>query len=75
MFTPEGGFLYSSWGAEAVYHVTSLGQKIPVVEGVDAPADIGYDIGRERVLVPLFNQNEVWIVDLPAQDAEGGAQG
>lgn len=75
VFTPEGGFLYSSWGAEAVYHVTSTGVKIPVVEGVDAPADIGYDIGRERVLVPLFNQNEVWIVDLAAQGAEGGAQG
>lgn len=72
VFTPQGGFLYSSWGAQAVYHVTNMGQKVTIVEGVDAPADIGYDAQRQRVLIPLFNQDEVWIVDL--QQSEGAQE-
>jgi sugar lactone lactonase YvrE len=69
VFTPDGAFLYSSWGGQAVYRVTPEGEKSTLVEGVDAPADIGYDAGRNRVLIPLFNQNEVWI---RSADGAGG---
>lgn len=65
VFLPDGGFLYSSWGTQSVYEVTNTGQKLTVVEGVEAPADIGYDARRNRVLIPLFNQNEVWIREVP----------
>jgi SMP-30/Gluconolactonase/LRE-like region len=68
-FTEDGGFLYSSWGASAVYEVTPTGQKVTAVEGVDAPASIGYDASRRRVLIPLFNLNEVWIRDVPGNGA------
>jgi hypothetical protein len=68
-FTEDGGFLYSSWGASAVYEVTPTGQKVTVVEGVDAPASIGYDASRRRVLIPLFNRNEVWIRDVSTDGA------
>jgi hypothetical protein len=70
-FIGEGGFLYSSWGASAVYQVTPAGEKITVVGGVDAPASIGYDASRRRVLVPLFNQDEIWIRDVPGAGADG----
>lgn len=63
-FTPDGGFLFSSWGDQAIYRVDGAGTQSVVVADVPAPADIGYDAGRNRVLVPLFQANEVWIVDL-----------
>lgn len=65
VFLPDGGFLYSSWGAQAVYEVTAAGQKVTVVEGVESPADIGYDARRGRVLIPVFNLDEVWIREVP----------
>jgi hypothetical protein len=58
---PDGGFMMSSWGDSAVYRVGRDGKVTKAVTGVEAPADIGYDARRNRVLVPLFNANEVLI--------------
>ncbi|MGH2373739.1 MAG: SMP-30/gluconolactonase/LRE family protein [bacterium] len=58
---PGGGFLVSSWGGSAVYRVARDGMAKPVVENVKAPADIGYDGKRSRVLIPLFMDNKVVI--------------
>lgn len=63
-FTNDGGFVFSSWGDQAVFHVSASGEQTAIAEGVEAPADIGYDAGRNRVLVPLFLANEVLFVDL-----------
>jgi len=53
----------SSWEASALY--TPDGDSFKeVVSGLDAPADIGLDTKRGRVLVPLFNQNAVAIHQL-----------
>lgn len=60
----DGGFLMSSWGDQAVYRVGGDGSVSQVLSDVDAPADIGYDRERNRVLVPLFNANEVRVVPL-----------
>lgn len=54
------GFLVSSWDDQAVYHVMANGAREIVVEGVEAPADIGLDRTRNRILIPLFNGNAVW---------------
>jgi len=56
---PDGGFLMSSWGDRCVYRIGGDGKVSKVVTDVDGPADIGYDATRNRVLVPLFNGNEV----------------
>jgi hypothetical protein len=61
----DGGFLLSSWGDQAVYRIAGDGTRTRVLSGVEAPADIGVDRVRNRVLVPLFNGNEVRIVPLP----------
>ncbi|MGD2071521.1 MAG: SMP-30/gluconolactonase/LRE family protein, partial [Gemmatimonadota bacterium] len=66
VFTRDGGFLFSSWGNQAVYQVTAEGQVSPVVEGVAAPADIGYDATRNRVLIPLFNDDRIVVQELGA---------
>jgi hypothetical protein len=58
---PDGGFMMSSWGDSAVYRVGGDGKVTKPVTGVEAPADIGYDARRNRVLIPLFNANEVLI--------------
>lgn len=57
----DGSFLMSSWGDQCVYRIGGDGALTRVMEGVEAPADLGYDAGRNRVLVPLFNANRVVI--------------
>lgn len=57
--------LVSSWEGQAVYLGTPSGPFTAVVSGVEAPADIGHDAKRHRVLIPLFTANEVRIVPLP----------
>lgn len=58
---PGGAYLVSSWAASAVYRVDRAGMAKAVVEKVKAPADIGYDGKRSRVLIPLFMDNRVVI--------------
>lgn len=58
---PDGRLLVSSWGSSCVYAVAAEGSMECVVEGVEAPADIGYDATRNRVLIPLFNTSELRI--------------
>jgi hypothetical protein len=74
-FTADGGFLFSSWGDSSVHLVQPDGTVVTVVDGVQAPADIGYDATRNRVLVPLFMDDAILIVELPAPEAgpAGGA--
>lgn len=56
---PDGGLLASSWGDQCVYHLAPGGVMTKALSGVEAPADIGFDATRNRVLVPLFNANRV----------------
>ena len=63
--TPDGQFLISSWGANAIYKGPPGGPFEAVISNVDAPADIGLDTKRNRVLVPLFKTNIVQIHVLP----------
>lgn len=56
---PDGRLLISSWAAKTVYVGPHTGPFEPLITGVNAPADIGYDTKRDRVLVPLFNDHEI----------------
>lgn len=57
----DGSLLVSDWGASCVHRVTPDGGSTCMVGEVDSPADIGVDQERNRVLIPLFSANEVWI--------------
>jgi sugar lactone lactonase YvrE len=57
--TGDGTLYVSSWEGQAVYRVTPDGQVSTVVENVEAPADIGWDSRRHRLLIPLFNGNRI----------------
>lgn len=56
---PGGDVLVSSWDASAVYRGRPGGPWREFIKDVKSPADFGYDTKRNRVLVPLFNENEV----------------
>jgi sugar lactone lactonase YvrE len=58
---PDGSFLVSSWDGKAVYRGTPGGTFQPVVQNVDAPADLGFDSKRNRILIPHFMENRVSI--------------
>jgi sugar lactone lactonase YvrE len=64
---PDGRLLISSWATKTVYRGPKHGPFKPLVERVSAPADIGYDTKRNRLLIPRFNDHiiELRILDAP----------
>lgn len=54
-------FYISSWAGDAVYRGPLRGPFEVVVQGVDTPADIGFDSKRDRLLLPKMMANEVTI--------------
>jgi hypothetical protein len=62
--TPAGAFLMSSWAGGAVYRLGPGGLYTTEITDLEAPADIGLDAARNRLLIPLFMANEVLIVPL-----------
>jgi len=62
--TKDGRLLVSSWDGSAVYAISPDGEITTAAEDLPAPADIGWDAGRGRLLVPLFNDNAVAIIPL-----------
>ncbi|HSG64781.1 MAG TPA: hypothetical protein VLD39_07265 [Gammaproteobacteria bacterium] len=61
----DGRVLMSSWGDSCIYEMSADGTMTCIIPDVAAPADIGVDLGRSRVLVPLFNANAVMIRSVP----------
>jgi streptogramin lyase len=64
METAGGDLLVSSWEGSAVYRVTPDRVISTAADELPAPADIGWDEGRRRLLVPLFTTNAVVILPM-----------
>jgi hypothetical protein len=60
----KGEHLISSWEGQAVFKVDARGVATQVLQGLKAPADIGWDSKRKRVLVPRFEENRVEVYEL-----------
>jgi sugar lactone lactonase YvrE len=60
----NGTAIVSSWDGQALFRGHPGGSFAAILSPVPAPADIGFDADRYRLLVPLFEKNEVWIVTL-----------
>jgi hypothetical protein len=58
---PDGTVLVSSWLGEGIYRGSPGAEFEPILTGIDAPADIGYDTKRHRLLVPIPGANQVTI--------------
>lgn len=54
----DGRFVISSWGGSALYALNRDNTYTVLMDSIDAPADLGYDTKRNRILVPLFKQNK-----------------
>ena len=52
----------SSWGGSAIYALNKNNEFTVLADTLDAPADIGFDSKRQRLLIPLFKQNKVVIL-------------
>lgn len=61
----EDKVLISSWECQCVYAGPVKGPFEPAITDVQAPADIGWDSRRKKVLVPLFQDNAVVIYPEP----------
>ena len=60
----ERDVLVSSWGSKSVLLGKPGGVFTPIIEDLRAPADLGYDSKRNRVLIPLFQDDAVLIHQL-----------
>lgn len=58
----DGRFVTSSWGGSAIYVEDKVGKYSVLADSLDAPADLGVDTKRNRLLIPLFKQNKVVIL-------------
>jgi sugar lactone lactonase YvrE len=61
----DGSMLVSSWDGGAVYRIGIEGDATEVFGGITAPADIGFDAKRGRVLIPHFRHDRVEARSLP----------
>jgi sugar lactone lactonase YvrE len=59
-----GDLFVSSWEGESVFRGRPAGPFAEAIRGLKAPADIGHDLWRNRILIPLFNDNAIRIVPL-----------
>jgi len=57
----DGTTFVTSWIGKAVYRASKRGEFTPLLRGLAAPADIGYDTTRRRLLVPNSPMNQVTI--------------
>jgi sugar lactone lactonase YvrE len=59
----DGRALYTSW-ADSSLSVFANGTSTTLLKGLPSPADIGYDVKRQRIAIPLFNDGKVVFVKL-----------
>jgi len=64
--TKEGRILISSWEGSLVLAGKPGSEFVELVSGVEAPADIGYDSKRNRLLIPLFTKDSLVFHQLDA---------
>lgn len=59
VFDDRGWLFVSSWEASGIYHGPPSGPFELAFGDLPSPADIGVDLSRKRLLIPLFNANKV----------------
>jgi len=60
----DGRLVISSWGGSAIYALNTDNTYSVLMDSLDAPADLGFDTKRNRILVPLFKQNKMVFLPL-----------
>jgi DNA-binding beta-propeller fold protein YncE len=69
LITPGQRLLVSSGAGSAVYiskaSVAGAGEFEPLIGDLHSPADLGYDPKRRQLIVPLLEENALYIQELP----------
>lgn len=71
VLTPGGRLIVSSWEASSVFIAAASPASDgsvtfePLIAELTSPADIGYDVKRRQLIVPLFRENALYIQELP----------
>jgi len=72
VLTPGGRLIVSSWEASSVFIAAAAapapGEPTsfePLITDLTSPADLGYDVKRRQLIVPLFRENALYIQELP----------
>lgn len=60
----DGRLIMSSWAGSALYILNKDNSYSILADGLDAPADLGFDSKRQRVLIPLFKQDKLVFLQL-----------
>jgi hypothetical protein len=67
---PDRGFLISDWSEGAIIRIHPTAEMETVLTGLEAPADIGFDEIRSRLLIPLFMDDAILIVEIEVEVME-----
>ena len=57
----DGSMVVTSWLGKELYRGKAGGNFGAILAGINAPADIGYDTRRHRLLVPSSSANQVTV--------------
>ncbi len=60
----NGEAFVSSWEGQSIFRGPLRGPFRQAMDGLQSPADIGHDLWRNRLLIPLYTDNEIRIVPL-----------
>lgn len=60
----DGRLVLSSWDGSALYALHTDNTYSTLADSLDAPADLGFDTKRQRILVPLFKQDKLVFLPL-----------
>lgn len=76
---PDGTFVISSDTTGSIYRGYRDGPFQPIIAGLEAPADVGFDTRRQRLLIPLLGGHSLAIFELaplpPAADKSSADPG
>jgi len=69
VMTEDGSLAFSNWADSSILFIQtskggSKGNIFTLVREVPTPGDLGYDERRNRILIPVLEQNRVFFVDL-----------
>jgi hypothetical protein len=59
--TGEGRWLASSWAGRCIYRIAPTGAVETLWSDLEAPADLGFDARRGRLLIPLFTGDRLLV--------------
>lgn len=70
---PDGTFLVSGWRGDGIWRGSPGDVFESVIDGLEGPADLGYDTRRQRLLIPLFDGHALAVFDLPPFEGKLGS--